>query len=256
MKANILKTFLLLFICHLSLAQTFDEVEVGDTGLEIRTKVNEAIDFSATEFNRKYWTGKKLVPIGDSQTAQGDDETGSWINTFVALMGLSYSTSDNMGVAGSGLMPYNNLGSVGDNSVYKRCSDVAAKSPDLIILLAGENDDPNLTLTVSEATYTGATFPTGSPACGIIGALKGCLKKLRDGSPDAVIVLMTNFVYTADSESDNQKKINRHLAFQQVAGLFNVVYIPNYQIPNIQSIHPTPSQGGTAIGRWISRQAF
>lgn len=255
-KYNILISLSL--FCLISHAQTFtfSDVLVGDAGAAMRTKINSAIDYSSIEYTRKYWAGKKPVFIGDSQTAQGDDDPISWINTLCGLMGWSYAVAQNMGVAGSGLMPYNDLSTVGDNSIYKRCDDVDLQSPDIIFIMGGENDDPNLTITAGEATYTGATLSTvGYSGPGIIGAMKGCLKKLRDQNPNAVIVLMTNMLRYADGETTNQKKLNRNLAFQKECGLFNVVFLPIYEVKNISNVHPPPSEG-QIIGQWIARQRF
>lgn len=246
----------LLLLSNIVFAQTFQQVQPGDAGSTLRTKINEAIVFSGTESNRKYWAGKKPVFLGDSQTAQGDDFSNAWILTLCNLMGWSYTSAQNMGVGGTGLMPYSDLNGAGDNSIYKRADDVDLQSPDIIFVLAGENDDPNLTITLSEATYTGGTSPVASyTGPGIIGALKGTLKKLRDQNPNATIVLMTNIIRAADGETTNQKKINRHLAFEQVCPLFNVTFLPLYQVQGITNIHPPPSEG-EIIGRWIARQSF
>lgn len=233
-----------------------NEITAGMTGLTLRTNLNEVIEESNLYELREFYRGKNVVWIGDSITAQGDDEPNSWILTLCTLMDWTYVVGNNMGVAGSGLLPYNNLGAVGDNSIYKRCDDVAAKSPDVIFLTGGENDDINSTITLTEAAYTGATIPTGDPSTpGIIGAVKGCLKKLRDGSPNAKIILQTNFLTSSYSDSNAQKKLDRHWAFRQVAPLYGASYINNLEVGITPNVHPTADEG-EVWGRWIARKMY
>lgn len=225
-----------------------DQITAGMTGGTLRTNLNANITVGNSYETRTYWKGKKVVFLGDSITFRD-----TWCITLCGIMGWTYvKATQNLAIAGSGMMPYTNLFAVGDNSVYKRCDLVSALTPDIIFITAGENDSISLPLVPGQEAYTGPTLPTGDPGLpGLVGAMKGCLKKLREGSPLATIVFQTNFIHAGYSNA--QEKMNRHEVFSKECGFYGATYLNNLNVGMFTAdIHPEdPEQIRWA--NWIAR---
>lgn len=204
--------------------------------------------------------GKKLVTIGDSITFQCQ-----WQPTLVAALGLSWSETETttgtgghkaMGVGSTTIRPISDLPPGAGQSIYTRCDDVDFYSPDIIILTGGENDSTTSDVgTVYDTTYTGGELPTGDPGLPTFcAAWKGCLKKLRDQNPNALIFTMSNMFAAWDmSQATYDRIANRHTACAQMAKMFGAEHLNNLDAGIIPTPHPDATQGAV-WGRWIARK--
>jgi len=174
---------------------TLTDINAGITGLELRTalnanntKLNAEATYRDTLLPLK---GKRLVCIGDSITSQG-----TWQPTVAALTGLLFPVTYNggvnnvpMGVGGSRITPIvkDDTGMRSGESIYMRADSVDLYTPDVIILMGGQNDgvaNSSPTYDLSEDAYTGGELPENDPGMpSFVAAYKGTLLKLVSQNP-------------------------------------------------------------------------
>lgn len=192
----------------------------GMTGTALRTALNAVIaDFDLMEARRK-WDGAKMVTFGDSIWTQNTLQP-----ELQRLLGVTYDHTETttgtgghkaMGYAGSTIVGYNDLGGVGDNSLYIRADDIDFYSPDLILICGGTNDNAISgynTYTLTDAVYAGASFTSvgyaGTPS--YVSCMKGTLAKIVAQNPSARVIFMGRYEYetSKSSEANMEKIINR-----------------------------------------------
>lgn len=218
------------------------------------------------------FAGKKLVCLGDSITQQAQ-----WQPRLVELTGMIWSSAENspgtggnkpMGVGGSTIVPFVDSGSVGTsagNSIYMRADDVNNYSPDVIILLGGQNDGlaatPDDNYDISVAAYTGGELPVGDPGLpSFIAAYKGILKKLTEQNPTAEIYCMAQFMVGSPSTSQKLEYRRRRNIIRDLADLYSVRFIDllnvgfnEYSNPTyLSGAHPTAT-GGVRMAEYIAK---
>lgn len=240
---------------HITLANTSLSAQTMLTSMD----ANAAADL-AYFTSKDLLVGQKLVTIGDSITFQD-----TWQATLAAALGLSYSSTETtngtgghkaMGVGSTTISPLNDLPPGAGQSIYLRCDDVDFYSPDIIILTGGENDSTTSNVgTIYDTTYTGGELPTGDPGLPTFcGAWKGCLKKLRDQNPNALIFTQTNMFAAWDmSQATFDRIYNRHVACTAMAAMFGATHLNNLYAGIAPTPHPTAGEG-VIWGKWLARQ--
>jgi lysophospholipase L1-like esterase len=211
----------------------------GMTGSAARTALNAVIaDFDLSEARRK-WLNKKVVCFGDSIWNQATIQP-----ELIRLLGVTYNATEmSAGTGGhkptaypgSTIVGFNDLPSVGDNSLYIRADDVDYYSPALILICGGTNDNAlsggASSYTLTDAVYTGASFTNvgwgGSPVPSYVSCFKGMMKKLTEQNPAAKIIFMGRYEYetSKSSEANMAKLIERSAADKYCCQWAGVEYI-------------------------------
>lgn len=240
---------------HITLANTSLSAQTMLTSMD----ANAAADLAYLT-SKDLLVGLKLVTIGDSITFQD-----MWQPTLAAALGLSYSSTETttgtgghkaMGVGSTTIRPISDLPPGAGQSIYTRCDDVDFYSPDIIIMTGGENDSTTSDVgTIYDTTYTGGELPTGDPGLPTFcAAWKGCLKKLRDQNPNALIFTMSNMFAAWDmSQTTFDRIADRHTACEKMAKMFGAEHLNNLDAGIKPTPHPTAGEG-VIWGKWIARK--
>lgn len=257
--------------------ETLSNIDAGITGLQLRTAINEnntkvQADATARDL-REPLKGLKLVTIGDSITGQK-----SWQPTIVSLRQVVWSETETvpgvggnpaMGIGGSCIIPSvtDSTGRRTGESIYMRADAVDLYSPDIIILMGGQNDGV-VTNTdsydVTEEAYTGGEIPLGDPSTPtFVAAYKGTLLKLVSQNPLAKVYacgVLYNYTTPLTVVQLSRYKALRN-AMKEMCDMYAVTYIDttvgshmnpwNNSILN-PAVHPGVT-GGIWLGEYIAK---
>lgn len=248
-----------------NIMDTLTDINAGITGLELRTAINgnNTILNEESEYRNGLMPllGKRLVTIGDSITSQA-----TWQPTICALKGCTHVK--NMGVGGSRIIPVvkDETGKHSGESIYIRADDVDLYTPDIIILMGGQNDGVvtyNETYDLSDNAYTGDELPDGDEDMpSFVAAYKGTLLKLVSQNPTARVYACgvlynytTPLTYTQLTYYKNARD-----AMKAMCDMYAVTFIDTMVGSNMSpwnndtynpAVHPTAA-GGIRLGQYIA----
>lgn len=209
---------------------------------------------------------KKFVFLGDSITYQN-----KWQPTLQNRFGFVYSFREIQygldgkkptGVGGSMVTPLiiDETGKRTGESIYVRADDVQYYSPDVIIVLGGQNDriatgDVPLG-SISDATYTGGEVTSGSPS--FYASYKGLLTKLITQNPTSQIICIAPMFSTDQTWAQKKDKADAVIACAKSFGIKCINGLEDFGINSINQssyfsdgVHPS-DVGGKRIADIIS----
>lgn len=199
----------------------------------------------------KPFFGKKLVTIGDSNTAN------NVYQPFVAnFTGLVYDVVETqsgknghypMGLGGTNLGPLTNASGV---SIYTRSKDAIYYSPNVIIIYCSGNDGV-LTGSISDDPYLGNEVALGgSFPCSTYAAYKGMIENLMSSLPSCLIVICGILVDRIDVNNDynmtailnwqNTYRLPWYTLAKDVANYYNLPFVDAWHDSGINSRNATP----------------
>ncbi|MFA5849937.1 MAG: SGNH/GDSL hydrolase family protein [Bacteroidales bacterium] len=242
----------------MNVLDTWDIAYPPDQDAEVTTIAQGVVD----SYRQNYWLGKKLVTLGDSITAQI-----LWQPEIVRRIGLVWSATETqsgasghavMGVGGSMVTPHitGTTGQTAGLSMYARADDVDYYSPNIIMILGGQNDSTSNIGTAEDTPYAGAEVTENPPT--FCASYMGMLVKLITQNPTAKIICLTLTYGTDHSYAQKIAKVN---AIKACAAKYNLQVIDLFGECGINSInhasfiadgiHPSAA-GGLIMGSLIS----
>lgn len=171
-------------------------VSIG--GIPIKTLPdNELATYATKAFTSAFqpYFGKKFASIGDSITAQM-----YWQQLLADFIGAIFnpaevsSATKPLGVSGSTIKPIITglTGQAAGQSIYFRADYVKDYTPELIVLLGGQNDGIDAVYNLLDPEYTGAeVLSTAGTLPSFVSSYKGVLRKLITQNQSAKIVALT-----------------------------------------------------------------
>lgn len=184
---------------------------------------------------QKPFYGQKVVTIGDSITYQC-----RWQFSLTAMLNVIWSSTEvitggvdgvPMGVGGSTIKPVitGDTGQEAGDSIYYRADYVDSLSPDVIVLMGGQNDGFSTSYDIYETAYTGVEVLEGSEdAPTFTASYKGVLEKLVSQNPTAKIICLSP-MYTKGDGVVNQSyfddMVDRDSAISNIAKMYGCEFI-------------------------------
>lgn len=156
------------------------------------------------------------------------------------------------------------LGRAPMNSIYERAGDVVNYSPEVVFILAGQNDGLQTTWDISDEPYTGGWLLPDETPPSYVSAYKGMLEKTLKKSPYAKIYIGC-MMLSGDPLTESQKAnylLNAEL-HKQLADMYGCEFINMLEVGFNEynssyyyiggHIHPA-KDGGDIMGTFLSRK--